>query len=108
MPADKIFDSNLAAKAYGNSLNVGAKAAGKVSAQEDGGVTFSDFLQKSLENTVDTIKAGEKMSAKAVTGEADVTEVVQAVTQAELALQTVVALRDRLVSAYQDIMRMPI
>ena len=72
------------------------------------GVTFSDFLQKSLENTVDTIKAGEKMSAKAVTGEADVTEVVQAVTQAELALQTVVALRDRLVSAYQDIMRMPI
>jgi flagellar hook-basal body complex protein FliE len=48
------------------------------------------------------------MSAKAVTGEADLTDVVTAVTNAELTLQTVVSVRDRLISAYQEIMRMPI
>lgn len=107
MPADKIFDSNLAAKAYGNSLNIASKAPSAVPG-EDAGVSFSDLLRGSLENTLSQIKQGEQVSAKAVAGEADVTDVVQAVTQAELALQTVVALRDRLVSSYQDIMRMPI
>jgi len=48
------------------------------------------------------------MSAQAVTGEADLTDVVAAITSAELTLQTVVAVRDRLISAYQEIMRMPI
>ncbi|MCB1682480.1 MAG: flagellar hook-basal body complex protein FliE [Rhodospirillales bacterium] len=106
MPADKIIDPNLAAKAYTSSMNVGGKAGN--AAEDDGGVSFSDLLRGSLENTVDKLRKGEEMSAKAVTGEADVNDVVQAVTQAELALQTVVAMRDRLVSAYQDIMRMPI
>jgi flagellar hook-basal body complex protein FliE len=46
--------------------------------------------------------------AQGVTGENDLTDIVEAVTAAELTLQTVVAVRDRLVSAYQDIMRMPI
>lgn len=106
MPADKITDPNFAAKAYTNSLNVGSKAGAALA--DDGGVSFSDFLRGSMENTVGKLKKGEEMSAKAVTGEADVTDVVQAVTEAELALQTVIALRDRLISAYQDIMRMPI
>jgi flagellar hook-basal body complex protein FliE len=34
--------------------------------------------------------------------------VVLAVARAELALQTTVAIRDRVVQAYQDVMRMPI
>jgi flagellar hook-basal body complex protein FliE len=37
-----------------------------------------------------------------------VTDVVLAVARAELALQTAVAVRDRVVAAYQDVMRMPI
>ena len=54
------------------------------------------------------MKSGEDMAAKAVTGEADLTDVVQAISSAELTLQTVVSVRDRMISAYQDIMRMPI
>ncbi len=45
---------------------------------------------------------------QAVAGEASITEVVQAVARAELALQTATTIRDRMVQAYQDIMRMPI
>ena len=45
---------------------------------------------------------------KAVKGTADIQEVVMAVSNAEVALQTVVAVRDKVVSAYQDILQMPI
>lgn len=50
----------------------------------------------------------ELMSMKAVKGTADIQEVVMAVSNAEVALQTVVAVRDKVVSAYQDILQMPI
>lgn len=101
---DKIIDPNIAANAYSNTSNVG-KAA-KVSGED--GVSFSDFLKQKASDVVDTLRTSEQMSAKAVTGEADITDVVQAVTAAELTLQTVVSVRDRLVGAYQEIMRMPI
>ena len=41
-------------------------------------------------------------------GTANLTDVVEAVTAAEMTLETVVAMRDRMMSAYQEIMRMPI
>ncbi len=105
MPVDKIIDPNVAANAYGKTSGIGSKG---ISGGDDEGISFSDFLKQTARNTIDTLKAGETMSAKAVTGAADVTDVVNAVTSAELTLQTVVAIRDRLISAYQDIMRMPV
>ncbi len=52
--------------------------------------------------------AGEVASAQGAAGKGDVVQVVNAVTAAELTLETVVAIRDRVISAYQDIMKMPI
>ncbi len=103
MPIDKIIDPNIAASAYSNSSNVGKKGVAG-----DDGVSFSDFLKQKTEESVETMKAGEQMSARAITGEADLVDVVEAVTAAEVTLQTVVAVRDKLIAAYQDIMRMPI
>ncbi|MCB1563084.1 MAG: flagellar hook-basal body complex protein FliE [Alphaproteobacteria bacterium] len=102
---DKIIDPNIAANAYANNRNLG-KSGGMASG--DDGVSFSDFLRQKAVESVDTLKKSEEMSAKAITGEADLTDVVTAVTNAELTLQTVVSVRDRLISAYQEIMRMPI
>jgi flagellar hook-basal body complex protein FliE len=103
MPIGKIIDPNAAVGAYAKNMGIGAqRTAG------DDGVNFSDFLQGKIRDSVASMKEGETLSAKAVTGEADMTDVVQAVTAAELTLQTVIAVRDRLVSAYQDIMRLPI
>ncbi len=103
MAIDKIIDPNIAANAYGRSSDIAQyKSSG------DDKVSFSDFLKEKTAESIDTLKASEKVSAQAVTGDADLTDVVEAVTAAELTLQTVVAVRDRLVSAYQEIMRMPI
>jgi flagellar hook-basal body complex protein FliE len=104
MAIDKIIDPNVAANAYSNTLKIGKNGP----VDNEDGIKFSQFLEGKAQQFVDTMKEGEKMSARAVTGEADLTEVVEAVTAAEITLQTVVAVRDRLLSAYQEIMRMPI
>lgn len=114
MTIDRIIDTNAALGAYANTANVAAR--GRVdggdetgeSGDSSGGISFSDYLKDKTRESINTMKTGETMSAKAITGEADLTDVVQAVTDAELTLQTVVAVRDRMISAYQEIMRMPI
>ena len=119
MPIDRIVDTNAALGAYKNMSNITGR--GQVEGDDTtetegsaggsgsgGGVRFSDFLQNKTRDAIETLKEGEAMSARAVTGEADLNAVVQAVTDAELTLQTVVAVRDRMISAYQEIMRMPI
>ena len=85
-----------------------AKAAGPgIAAREQGG-SFADLLKQAADGAVGALKQGEAASLKAVTGKADISEVVTAVTNAEVALQTVTAVRDRVIQAYQDILRMPI
>lgn len=71
-------------------------------------VSFGDMVKNAGRSAVETLRESERMSAEAVTGEADLIDVVQAVTDAEMTLQTVVTMRDRMVSAYQEIMRMPV
>jgi len=69
---------------------------------------FSEVLRDSVQGAIDTQKAAEKMSMKAVKNEADLAEVINAVANAELTLQSVVSVRDKVVQAYQSIIRMPI
>jgi len=99
------IDPSIAAGIYKNMQGAGqgAKVAG-----DDSGPNFGDLVKKATTDSIDTMRAGEKMSAEAVVGNADLTDVVEAVTAAELTLQTVVAVRDRMLNAYQEIMRMPI
>lgn len=102
---DKVNPA-AAANAY---ANIGKTASiGTVGGDATGQTSFSDMLKNAAVESIKTMRAGESMSARAVTGEASLPEVVQAVNAAELTLQTVVAIRDRVIGAYQEIMRMPI
>ena len=88
------------------SLSSGSAAAGgAVSATADG--SFANILSGALHNAVQTIQTGEQMAAKQVAGQADIVDVVNAVNSAELTLDTVVAVRDKVIAAYQSIMQMP-
>lgn len=104
MAIDKLNPS-AAANVYANTQKgvQGIKVAGGDDKQ-----TFGDMMLSATKDSIATMKHGEKMQADAVLGKADLTDVVQAVTNAELTLQTVVALRDKMLGAYQEIMRMPI
>lgn len=69
------------------------------------GVSFGDVLKASLNSAIDAQHQSEKTAAAAIVGKADMTDVLQAVNNAELALNTVLAVRDRVVQAYQEVMR---
>jgi flagellar hook-basal body complex protein FliE len=72
------------------------------------GADFSGALARALDGVVQAGHSADAQSAAAIAGGGNITDVVAAVSKAELAMQTTVAIRDRVVQAYQDIMRMPI
>lgn len=72
------------------------------------GKDFASFVQDAADASIDTMYNGETLSKAGIAGTADLTEVVAAVNDAEMTLQTVTALRDKLVTAFQEILRMPI
>ena len=79
-----------------------------VEARPAEGPNFADFLKEAGAEAAQTLRASEQTSVNGLAGKADLSDIVTAVSQAEATLQTVVAVRDRVIQAYQDIMRMPI
>jgi len=102
-----------AAAAYQSIAQMGAAgpaaaAPAIVPADISGAGSFSNFLSDAVKDSIGTIKQGEKMATKQLAGQADIVDVVNAVNSAEITLDTVVAVRDKVVAAYQSIMNMPI
>jgi flagellar hook-basal body complex protein FliE len=69
---------------------------------------FSTMVGEAASAALDTLRGAERTTARGVAGKADVQEVVQALTNAELTMQSVVAIRDKIVSAYNDVMHMSV
>jgi len=92
--------------AYRNAANSLGKQGPEPT--KTGASDFSGLVKDAIGTSADTMARGEKLSAQSIAGKAELTDVVTAVTSAELTLQTVVAVRDRVISAYQEILRMPI
>ena len=72
------------------------------------GAGFGAALDRAMQGVVNAGKEADTQSVRAINGAGNLTEVATAVSRAELALQSAVAVRDKVVQAYQDIMRMPI
>lgn len=73
-----------------------------------GGSSFATLVGNLAENAVNKTNQAESMTLKALTGEAGLTDLVTSINDAELAVQTIVAVRDKMINAYQDILKMPI
>ena len=72
------------------------------------GSGFGDALARAVQGVADAGHKADAESMKAIGGGGNLTEVATAVTRAELALQTAISIRDRVVQAYQDVSRMQI
>ena len=70
--------------------------------------SFADALSQTVGKTIGTLQNAEQMSIQALKGDADTRQVADAVMDAQQALQTAVAIRDKIVSAYLDVSRMSI
>ncbi len=86
----------------GAALGKGLSGSGQVAGA---GGDFSDMLSDFLGDAVSSVKKSEEMAALGAAGKADLQEVILAVSGAEIMMQTVTAIRDKVVSAYQEILR---
>jgi flagellar hook-basal body complex protein FliE len=77
-------------------------------AQPAAGPSFEQALAQVVGSAVDTLKTGEAVAIQGVVGAAPPMKVVESVMAAQRSLQTVLAIRDKAVSAYQEIARMAI
>ena len=69
---------------------------------------FVDLVKSAIKEAVRIGERSESLSIQGISDKADVSKVVTAVSEAELTLQTVVTVRDKVLEAYKEIMRMPI
>lgn len=103
-----------AAGAYQDALRVANSIIERTSsgagseAKASSGASFLDLVGHALQSASDSGYKSEAIATKAIAGKADLTDVVTAVAGAENALNTVVAVRDRVINAYQEIIKMPI
>jgi flagellar hook-basal body complex protein FliE len=97
----------IAAKAYAATQKTAGIDPGMGGGAIPGG-GFGDILRSAMTDAVSASKNAEHQMAAQVAGKAELVDVVTAISAAEASLETVMAVRDQVISAYQEIMRMPI
>ena len=105
-----VGNINNALNAYQAALNRISSAAAPQQPQQSAGVedSFGKVLKNVVEEAIETQKKAEATTLKGISGQADVQDVVLAISNAEQALETVVAVRDTAIKAYNSIMQMNI
>ena len=105
---------SVAANAYASLAKIidpagggGAKAANPMGGVGDG-PSFGSLLKETLNNVMETGRKSDAQSVAMASGKANVVDVVTAVSETQVAVETMVSVRDRVIQAYEDIMKMQI
>lgn len=110
--ADSIYSSALSAysKASGlqAKLNPEEMAAAGDSKEAKLRPSFSELMGEGLSSSIGQLYKSEEVSLRGIAKDVDMHELVTTVANAELTLQTVVTIRDKVINAYNDIIKMPI
>jgi len=100
------IQSSFASQLYDTARKLSSEAPA-----QDGpvaGQSFAETFAEAGRDILGTLRTGETAATAAVSGQGDLQSVVEALSQAEIALQTAVSVRDRVVEAYQQVLRMPV
>jgi len=73
-----------------------------------GGPSFSALLKDAVGSVLDSGKKSDAQAIAMASGKSNVMDVVTAVAETDVAVSTLVSVRDRVIQSYEDIMRMPI
>lgn len=85
-----------------------AGAADLAGGADKGGASFASVLKDALTSVAETGKKSDMQTQAAVNGKGNLVDVVTAVSETEVAIDAVVAVRDKVIAAYDEIMKMPI
>lgn len=104
IPALSLAGSLFGSPAVSQALPAVASSASAAAAS---GADFGQVFAQ-VGEAIDTLKAGESTAISGLQGQTSVQHVVESVMSAERSLQTAIAIRDKIVSAYQTISQMAI
>jgi flagellar hook-basal body complex protein FliE len=105
---------SVAAGAYANVARLAdpsaglGKAAGAAGGAGEGGPSFGAMLKDALNSVSESGHKSDAQTRAMVAGKADMVDVVTAVSETEVAVETMVAVRNKVIEAYQSVMSMPI
>lgn len=94
-----------------NAYNAIASLANQAKPSQNDAATSADFgamVKSALESVVEKGEQADQKALGLVQGQSDVVDVVTAIAETEVAMEALVSVRDRVISAYQEILRMPI
>lgn len=99
---------SVAAAAYSSlsSLLDAGKGAAKPAAA--GGPSFGSLVKEAMGSVLDAGRKSDAQTMAMAQGRANIMDVVTAVSETDVAVSTLVSVRDRVIQSYEDIMRMPI
>ncbi len=106
--------TSVAANAYAALARMGeetakiGRAAGVGTGAEEGGPNFSAMLKDMIGAVQDTTRKSDVQAQTVATGKANMIDGVTAVAETETTVQTLVSVRDKVIAAYEDILKMPI
>lgn len=81
---------------------------GKAAGNDSGGPNFGAMVKEAIGSVVAAGKKSDAQSQAMAAGKANIVDVVTAVTETEVAIEAMVSVRDKVIQAYEEIMRMPI
>lgn len=92
-----------------NAYRTSSSLAGMIANPLQGaGGEFSVMLEKAFDHLRGSINKSEAISAKSLVREANLVDLVTAISEAETMLQTTMTIRDKVITAYQDVLKMPV
>jgi len=97
--------ANVAASGSTTGMNM---TSALVETKEVAGPGFLEALKGTAMNSIQSVNQSETMASAAMHGQASLQEVVQATVKAEVAVETAISIRNKMIESYQEIMRMPI
>src|SRR5271155_2288059 len=97
----------IAANAYAAAARI-LDTGGAPKASDAAGLSFGDMLKDAIGGVLDTGRKSDAQTVAMASGKANVMDVVTAVAETDVAVSTLVSVRDKVIAAYEDIMKMAI
>jgi flagellar hook-basal body complex protein FliE len=98
----------VAANAYASLQRMMESGGAEKGSQTSGGPSFSAVLKDAVGSVLEVGKKSDAQTMAMASGKANVMDVVTAVAETDVAVSTLVSVRDKVIAAYEDIMKMPI
>ena len=98
----------VAANAYAALSRMMESGGAEKGGQTGGGPSFGALLKDAVGSVLEAGKKSDAQTIAMSSGKANVMDVVTAVAETDVAVSTLVSVRDRMIQSYEDIMKMPI